>query len=153
MMSYCPPLAGVSRSDGGGTRNMDKKHKDKYSHYNSELRGLSHTLRNNMTKSEACLWKYVLRAGMMKGYTFRRQRPVGNYIVDFLCQELGLVIEVDDLTHNSEQAVDADTLRQSYLDELGFTVLRFTSNEVLKHIDEVMNTIELWIDERHGNSI
>ncbi len=89
----------------------------------------------------------------MKGYTFRRQRPVGNYIVDFLCQELGLIIEVDGLTHNSEQAVDADTLRQSYLEELGFTVLRFTSNEVLKHIDEVMNAIELWIDERHGNSI
>lgn len=106
-----------------------------------------------MTKSEACLWKYVLRAGMMKRYTFRRQRPIGNYIVDFLCQELGLIIEVDGLTHNSEHAEQADALRQCHLEELGFTILRFTSNEVLKHIDEVKNAIELWIDERHGNSI
>lgn len=153
MRCFCPPLAGVSRSDGGGTHNMDRKHKDKYSHYNSELRGLSHTLRNNMTKSEACLWKYVLRAGMMKGYTFRRQRPIGNYIVDFMCQELGLIIEVDGLTHNSEQAEDADALRQNHLEEQGFTVLRFTSNEVLQHIDSVRNSIELWIDEHLGNPI
>ena len=48
-----------------------------------------------MTKAEACLWKYVLRASRMKGYGFRRQRPIMNYIADFMCKELMLVIEVD----------------------------------------------------------
>jgi very-short-patch-repair endonuclease len=69
-------------------------------HYNKRLQFNANTLRKEMTKAEACLWKFVLRAGMMKGYSFRRQRPVLNYIADFMCKELMLVIEVDGLTHN-----------------------------------------------------
>lgn len=132
---------------------MDTNHKDNFSHYNSNLQGLARTLRNNMTKSEACLWKYVLRARMMKGYSFRRQRPIDSYIVDFLCRELNLVIEVDGLTHNNEETDRADALRQKHLEELGFTVFRFTSDEILKHIDGVRAAIELWIDEQAGTSI
>ena len=63
--------------------------------YNKELQPYAHKLRYSMTKAEACLWKYALRAKMMRGYTFNRQRPVGNYIVDFVCKELLLAIEVD----------------------------------------------------------
>jgi very-short-patch-repair endonuclease len=53
-----------------------------------------------MTKAEACLWKYVLRARQMKGYQFGRQRPVLNYIADFMSKELRLMIEVDGITHD-----------------------------------------------------
>ena len=63
--------------------------------YNKCLQPFANKLRKEMTKSEACLWKYVLRARQMKGYQFRRQRPVLDFIADFMCKELRLVIEVD----------------------------------------------------------
>lgn len=63
--------------------------------YNRNLQPNANRLRKEMTKAEACLWKYVLRAGKMKGYGFRRQRPVLSYIADFMCKELMLIIEVD----------------------------------------------------------
>ena len=56
-------------------------------HYNRKLRPLAKALRRNMTKAEACLWKYVLRASETLGYSFTRQRPVLSYIVDFMCKE------------------------------------------------------------------
>ena len=71
--------------------------------YNKRLQPFASKLRKEMTKAEACLWKYALRAGQMKGYQFRRQRPVLNYIADFMCKELRLVIEVDGITHDSKQ--------------------------------------------------
>ncbi len=132
--------------------NMDSNHKDNFSHYNGNLQSLSRTLRNNMTKSEACMWKYVLRARLlMKGYSFRRQRPVDKYIVDFLCRELHLIIEVDGLTHNTDEAMERDEQRDRHLEQLGFTILRFTSNDVLQHIDEVRGAIEVWIEDKLSN--
>ena len=78
-----------------------------------------------MTKAEACLWKYVLRASKMKNFQFRRQRTVLNYIADFMCMELMLVIEVDGITHHTEEAIKKDEIRQKALESAGFTVLRF----------------------------
>jgi very-short-patch-repair endonuclease len=56
--------------------------------YNKNLQPFANKLRKNITKAEACLWKYVLKAKQLKGYQFRRQRPVLNYIADFMCKEL-----------------------------------------------------------------
>jgi len=95
-----------------------------------------------MTKAEACLWKYVLRAGRVKGFTFRRQRPVLQYIADFMCKELLLIIEVDGITHTYETVTQTDKKRQSDLENAGFTVIRFTDDEVLKHINKVRLAIE-----------
>ncbi len=89
----------------------------------------------------------------MKGYSFRRQRPVDEYIADFMCRELSLVIEVDGITHDNEQVESSDNLRDKRLQELGFTILRFTSNDVLNHIAGVRNVIELWIDEFEKKSV
>jgi very-short-patch-repair endonuclease len=72
-----------------------KAGKDNFHGYNKNLQPFANKLRKTMTKAEACLWKYVLRAGIMKGYQFRRQRPVLTFIADFMCKELMLVIEVD----------------------------------------------------------
>ncbi|MDG7050786.1 MAG: DUF559 domain-containing protein [Nitrososphaerota archaeon] len=94
-----------------------------------------------MTKAEACLWKYVLRAGMMKGYGFRRQRPVLKYIADFMCKELMLVIEVDGYTHQFEETIKKDQVKQKELEEVGFIVLRFTDDEVLRSIENVRQQI------------
>ena len=59
--------------------------------YNKKLITFAHFLRKDITKAEACLWKYALSARKMKGYQFRRQRPVLNYIADFMCKELMLI--------------------------------------------------------------
>ena len=68
--------------------------KDNYSNhnYNKNLQPFANQLRKEMTKAEACLWKYILKAKQLKGYQFRRQRPVLNYIADFICMELMLLI-------------------------------------------------------------
>ncbi len=94
-----------------------------------------------MTKAEACLWKYVLRAKMLNGYQFRRQRPIGNYITDFVCLKLKLIIEVDGVTHEHGEVANEDAVRQTRLEELGFTVIRFTDDEVLTQINRVRESI------------
>ena len=114
--------------------------------YNKRLQPNANALRKNMTKAEACLWKYVLRARSMKGYQFRRQRPVLYYIADFMCKELMLVIEVDGIIHEFEEIQYKDYVKQKALEEAGFTVLRFTNNEVLTDIGSVIDRLEKWIE-------
>lgn len=99
-----------------------------------------------MTKAEACLWKYALKARMMKGYQFRRQRPVLSYIADFMCQELKLIIETDGLTHDFEEVYKNDLIRQAKLEEAGFTVVRFNDSEVLNRMSNVRQHIEQVIE-------
>jgi len=110
--------------------------------YNKNLRSKAYSLRYSMTKAEACLWKYALSAGMMKGYVFNRQRPIGNYIVDFVSKELKLVIEVDGYSHQLEETLKKDKLKEDYLKSEGFRILRFEDNEVLKDIGNVIRVIE-----------
>ncbi len=114
-------------------------------YYNKRLKALARANRANMTKSEACLWKYVLSRRQMMGYQFRRQRPIGNYIADFACLPLGLVIEVDGWTHDDEMAFERDQIRDRDLKALGFTTLRFSSWEVLNRIEDVGMIIGDWI--------
>ncbi len=100
--------------------------------YNPKLKENAQSLRRDMTKAEACLWKYALRNKQMKGYTFNRHRPVLIYIADFMCKEL--IIETDGITHNREEVIEKDIIRQKNLEEAGFTVLRFKDSEVLDQI-------------------
>jgi very-short-patch-repair endonuclease len=120
-------------------------------YYNKNLQPNANRLRKEMTKAEACLWKYVLRAGKMKGFQFRRQRPVLVYIADFMCKELMLIIEVDGSIHQLEEIFTKDVIRQKVLEEAGFTVLRFTNEEVLKDIVSVCGYIEEWIEKKIGS--
>jgi len=116
-------------------------------HYNKRLQPNASKLRKEMTKAEACLWKYVLRAAQMKGYTFRRQRPVLRFIADFMCKELMLVIEVDGSSHLHDEVFEKDLVKQEALEKAGFTVMRFTDDEVLHHIEEVRRRLEYWIED------
>jgi very-short-patch-repair endonuclease len=126
---------------------------DKYSNhfYNKNLQPYANRLRKEMTKAEACLWKYVLRASKLKGYPFRRQRPVLNYIADFMCKELMLIIEVDGNIHEVPEVMIKDKIRQQALEETGFTVLRFTNEEVLTNIVWVQSFLEEWIEKKTGS--
>jgi len=120
--------------------------------YNKTLQPFANKLRKDMTKAEACLWKYVLRASMVKGYKFRRQRPVLNYIADFMCKELSLIIEVDGITHAMAETAAKDKAKQEALEQAGFTVLRFTDDEVLNDINNVQSAIEDWIENYEQTS-
>ena len=110
--------------------------------YNSALKEKAKSLRKNMTKSEAALWKYALKHKQMLGYQFNRQRPVLNYIVDFMCKELLLVIEIDGYTHNIESVVKQDKIKQTKLQNAGFTVLRYNDEDVLQNMDVVILDIK-----------
>ena len=114
--------------------------------YNKNLQPFANENRKQMTKAEACLWKYALRAKQM-GYTFNRQRPVLNYIADFMCKELKLIIEVDGYTHLLDDVIKNDIIRQQRLENAGFKVIRFKDEEVLKEINSVSKIILLTIDE------
>jgi very-short-patch-repair endonuclease len=101
-------------------------------------------LRNNSTKTEILLWKF-LKGKQMLGYDFHRQKPLGNYIVDFFCNELMLAIEIDGISHINQEKVDR--LRQKELEKLGVRFLRFENEEVFYKVDKVLDNIENWIKE------
>lgn len=124
-----------------------KAEKENHLLYNKRLQPNAHKLRYAMTKAEACLWKYALRAKAMKGYSFNRQRPVLNYIADFMCKKLKLIIEVDGYSHTLDEVIIKDKIRQQKLEQAGFTVIRFTNNEVLHHVENVKRAIVDKIEE------
>ena len=102
--------------------------------YNKQLKPFAKELRADSTKAEIRLWCELLSKGKM-GVSFLRQRPIGNYIADFLCKELKLIVEVDGYSHNFKTAEDA--ARDKELAALGFTVLRFTDNEIMQDLPNV----------------
>jgi len=120
---------------------MEKASPQNFYYYNNNLKDEARQLRENMTKAEACLWKYVLKAANLNGYTFKRQRPILSYIVDFVCLDLKLIIEVDGITHTYESVSQDDLKRQNELESVGFKVLRFEDEDVLHHIDRVREQI------------
>jgi very-short-patch-repair endonuclease len=95
-------------------------------------------LRRDQTEAEARLWE-VLRAGRLEGWKWRRQAPVGPFIVDFLCLEAGLAVELDGGVH--AERVEYDARREAYLRRAGLQVLRFWNAEVMEDRDAVAWTI------------
>ena len=119
--------------------------------YNKNLKPLARKLRKQGTKGEAILWKKVLKARQMKGYQFNRQFPIDNYIVDFICRKLNLIIEIDGSSHIGKSVEDFN--RQKYLEDLGYTLLRFSETMVIFRIDDVVAEIDYAMEclEEAGN--
>ena len=113
--------------------------------YNKILKPIARKLRKNSTKSETNLWLKVLKARKLKGYQFLRQRPIGNYIVDFFCKELKLIIEIDGITHTEKEIYDS--FREKYLIDLGYYFIRISDNEVINNLYGVYSFLDNWIDE------
>jgi len=95
-------------------------------------------LRKNATDCERLLWLH-LRAHRLQGFKFKRQQPIGAYIVDFVCFETRCIVEADG-GHHAEQ-IDYDTRRDDWLKSQGFTVLRFWNNDILANTEGVLETI------------
>ncbi|MFQ5964287.1 MAG: endonuclease domain-containing protein [Candidatus Scalinduaceae bacterium] len=101
---------------------------------------MARNLRRRSTKEERFLWRY-LRAKQLEGLKFRRQQPIGKYIVDFVCFEKRLIIELDGGQHTTEIERKKDCIRDKWFTEQGFKVLRFWNNDVFKNINGILEVI------------
>jgi len=99
---------------------------------------IAQNLRKNPTHAENLLWKY-LRRKQFAQLKFRRQQPIDHYIVDFVCIEKKIIIEVDGGQHSIEREKDIE--RENYLRRNGFKVLRFWNNDILENIEGVLEEI------------
>ena len=115
-------------------------------------RQLSRKLRKNSTDVERLLWQH-LRLKQMGNFKFRRQHPLGKFIVDFICLEANLVIELDGGQHNEDKENKVDEIRTAWLEKQGLKVLRFWNHEVLNDLPIVKEVIwnALKIDHPHPN--
>jgi len=101
---------------------------------------LSRNLRKNQTDAENLLWRH-LRGKQLEGLRFRRQHPLGRYIVDFVCLEKRLVLELDGGQHGEEEGTIKGKERDHWLTTEGYRVLRFWNNDVLTNLEGVMDMI------------
>ena len=113
--------------------------------YNTKLKQLAKELRQNMTFSEVELWNEI-KNGKLMGYDFDRQRPIGNFIVDFYCKDLKLAIEIDGITHEDEKTFLNDKIRQEELETMGVAFLRFDALLVINKVEAVVREIRNWIE-------
>ena len=102
------------------------------------MKGKARALRKNQTNAERLLWHH-LRDRRLAGHKFRRQHPIGPFIVDFVCIEARLIIELDGGQHTLQ--VEDDNQRTTYLESKGYRVVRFWNNQVLKDIQAVLGVL------------
>lgn len=121
-------------------------------HYSASLKEKARQLRSNLTPAERHFWNSLRRMPFYKRVSFNRQKPIGNYIVDFYCHRLKLVIEIDGDTHGEPSHISYDLNRTQNFESKGLRVLRFSNREVLENIDGVMGKIEELVDGQDGKS-
>ncbi len=118
---------------GGG--HSDATHDKRYT---TKALSLSRYLKRNMTDAERLLW-YYLRG--RRDYSFRKQAPIGNYVVDFLCVGKKLIIELDGEQHGDAVHRAHDLLRDEFLKQHGYRIIRFWNDEIFKNMDSVLHAI------------
>ncbi|MEM6647501.1 MAG: DUF559 domain-containing protein [Bacteroidota bacterium] len=111
---------------------MPRKHR-----YRPDLTHVGRRLRRESIFPESLLWSRLRKS--QTGHRFLRQRPIGNYLVDFFCPTAQLVVELDGLSHKHQPM--NDLTRRQWLEAQGLKVLRFTNDEVLQNLDCVVRTI------------
>lgn len=114
--------------------------------YNPKLKQRASYLRRHGTRAEIMLWN-ELKNKKMLGFDFNRQKPILNYIVDFFCMRLRLAIEIDGESHRFKPEYDLE--RQENIEDLDVTVLRFSEKETRNNIRSVLDTIRIWIENKH----
>ncbi len=110
--------------------------------YVPSLKEQSRHLRSGMTEAEQTLW-HRLRGKQINGIQFYRQRPIGNFIVDFLASAVQLVIEVDGSQHQEKKTYD--DRRTQFLESKGYTVLRFNNLQILLETEATLNEIHRFV--------
>ena len=125
------PLDGGGLGGGDASRYADR---DVKKHPAPGAHARARDLRRNMTAAERRIWQ-ILRSQQMQGYKFRRQLPIGRYIVDFACHEARLIVEIDGGQHDRSSPQEA--ARSAFLQNEGYRLLRFWNNDVLANLDGV----------------
>src|SRR5215813_690959 len=105
-----------------------------------DLRAFARELRQQKTEAEVVIWE-LLRSRRLAGKKFRRQHPVGCYVLDFYCHEVSLAVELDGGQHNTDPARRHDARRTKFLESRGIHVLRFWNNEALDDLEGVVEGI------------
>ncbi len=118
--------------------------------YNNRLKPRARELRKNMSDAERVLWSQ-LRGKQLLGVPFYRQKPIGNYVVDFFAPRARLVVEVDGSQHFDEQHLTSDRRRDAYLAKLGLQVLRMDNQQVLRDTEAVVEVILRTLSDRVRN--
>jgi len=113
---------------------------DKNIHNIKDLKDLRREMRKTATPAEDLLWQHLRRKNL--GVKFHRQFGLGRYIVDFCCWNKKIIIEVDGEIHLDQDIAEGDKVREDFLFGLGFIVLRFKNEEILKDIDFVLERIK-----------
>jgi very-short-patch-repair endonuclease len=103
-------------------------------------RNRAKSLRRTMTRAETLLWRYI-KAEHLDGLSFRRQAPIGAYIVDFVCHDAKIIVELDGDSHDFEQRIRHDEARDAWLSTRGYLVLRFTNEQVMSELEAVLIVI------------
>jgi very-short-patch-repair endonuclease len=119
---------------------------------NRELVNKARMLRRNMTLAEIILWSR-LRSKKIEGLKFRRQQPIFDYVVDFYCDELKLIIEVDGEIHSLSEKIDSDLKRDKILKINGYNILRLTNFEIETEIDLTISKIRSYISTKLSPSV
>jgi 5-methyltetrahydrofolate--homocysteine methyltransferase len=133
-------------TNSGAARGVSNKSwKSKIIPYNPNLKELAKQLRNNSTPGEIELWK-ALKNKTFGIYDFHRQKPLDEFIADFYCRELNLVIEIDGSSHNDKEVQQKDKFKEEVLNSLGINVLRFSEADAVKNINSVYNIVKLYIE-------
>jgi very-short-patch-repair endonuclease len=122
---------------------------DRWVRYNPRLKQIARTLRKNMTLSEILLWQQ-LKNKQLLGNDFHRQKPIDEYVVDYYCPKLKLVLEIDGDSHDGKE--EADRIRQEKLESLGLTVLRYWDSDVKNNIDGIVEQFREWIEARRTHT-
>ncbi|MFA7316401.1 MAG: DUF559 domain-containing protein [Sulfuricella sp.] len=133
-----PPRSPLVRGEAPICPSPDKGRKGGVSPflpYNKNLTALARENRKNPTPAETRMWQQVLRMRQLAQHKFLRQKPIGNFIVDFYCVELRLAIEIDG--HDHAEKAGGDLERTRFLNGLGLTVIRYGNGEVMGNIDGV----------------
>ncbi|WP_417610632.1 endonuclease domain-containing protein [Owenweeksia hongkongensis] len=115
--------------------------------YNPLLKERAKALRKTRNLPEVLFWMRVNKA-QFYDLDFDRQKIIGNYIVDFYCKALGLVVEIDGSSHNGREEKDSE--REEWLQNHGCRVIRFTTTLILEHLDQVMEELEEFILENYS---
>ncbi len=120
------------------------KNQSNNNNYNKNLKEYARKLRNNSTLAEVILWDKVLKQKQLKGYPFLRQRPIGNYIVDFFCKYLKMIIELDGTIHRFQKIKDKK--REEDLIKMGYHIIRFHNQEIQNNLHNVRISLEHYIE-------
>src|SRR3989338_4502814 len=112
---------------------------------------LRRELRHNATPAEKVFWDMVCDK-KLSGLKFRRQHSIGKYIVDFYCAALRLIVEIDGDSHGTDEGLEADKIRTTYLESQNYKIIRYANSDILKNLEGVFQDLNSKIKKLQLNS-